>query len=738
MASKGNRVLKQKTLKAKRMDLEKGRSSKYVSRGTPEGDTTEKLPTKSDVRQAYKERTSIKKRTADKSGKGGIDFSKDLRDEYLAQIDEAKDSAVRKTKVPGAVTIRTGDDTRASKMTTKELKKNLKTVKYTTASGKEVKKKVPKSKKVGELLSRDNTKEALERPGIAHLGNVPPRATKEQEAKFGPAANDSRIQALASNKLTQRAADMGFSAQQTSGTRKAIEAELSKETKKAGARERRRRQSEEEAGIVASIKRDRDLKPGQKSTAQKMRERVAKKEKKKRVDDARTADLSYSANKEGIEASLKNLPKAPTPKQTGLVGAAKAEGYSVSTGGRPKEREVTIAPSEVNVRLGAGLQRRQSRKQKYNIMRAAGLPGTTAGKAKGKVKKNYQRAAAGAESVKLSQDINIREELKSIRADERATQVARNVDAARDKAKAKKLEEISKDTSLTAEQRAAAERSAHSIIRAPKTDVVSSGEAKHPKNVYKKINGKRTLVHKKGDPVVPKGTVMLTHRDTPMVERTIVDPRAIDKKYTRQVPLGAPRVFDTVEAMRGSGPNKKRVKVELGAQRPMDENSYESGRPVDKQGRTRSQRAADPTIAHAANKAPKLEVIEQKSPEIQSGLGMRYGHKEALFKVARHVWGEKAVSNPEKAEKLMGHVQAFAKQHANANRHLGNHESLVAKMVGAISKPSSDPKRAKQIEAMTGMIKAHGQSREEQTALATEKRNEFYAKQKELDKQSKT
>ena len=120
MASKGNRVLKQKTLKAKKMDLEAGRSSKYVSKNTPAGDTTAKLPSKSEVNEAYKNRAEIKART-------GVDFDKETKASYMSEINENNENRVRKSKTPGSVTIRTGGNTRADKLTTKELKKAGKT-----------------------------------------------------------------------------------------------------------------------------------------------------------------------------------------------------------------------------------------------------------------------------------------------------------------------------------------------------------------------------------------------------------------------------------------------------------------------------------------------------------------------------------------------------------------------------------------------------------------------------------
>jgi|694.fasta_scaffold00177_6 hypothetical protein len=611
MASKGNRVLKVKTDKARKMDREYGRSLKYVTKGNPEGTAgVEKLPTKADVNLARK----------------GKKITGEEATEYTSQIDEYNETRAKKSS-GGA--IRGVSD--------------------------------------AEKRSADV---AVERPLKVNI----------------PTPTDAKEKAAA--RLTKRAEGLGIVPGMSAGSRKVVESELGDVQKRSAAKGRRSRQREEEEAIVKGIKRDQDLKPGQKSTLDVMKGRAEKSARKRKIDDARTVDVGYAANQKQIEGELKALPKSAgtrkrpgvTPRSLGLTE------FGVSSGTRPVEREVSIAPNEAGIRITPTTERKLGRKLRYNIVKSQTDKATP----------GYTKAAAGSE--KQAKDTNKAKEKKFKNTAKRSLAVARNVDMRRDEEKQALLTaaEGLGDSPTEKKEKQRLTTKAETLIRPEKVDIKG-----------------------KGGRIIASGVQL-----GPETTRTIVDPNALDKKYTRVVPLGAPRMM---ERIKGMGP----VSIKSGANAPVTDEK-------------RMAKQADPKVQYASNKAPKLEIVPLNAPDKTTGLLLRGSHEEALHAVAKHVFGER------NAMKNMKHVRTFAQNLSRNNRHVGGEQALVSGMLGVLNKgikPKTDANvnehaeidtHATRINTLKSSIKSHAKEAKGRASLKAEERAGKVAQIKAAEKEQNT
>ncbi len=634
MASKGNRVLKVKTQKARKMDRDYGRSLKYQTLSNPQGTREEILPTKADVSAAEK----------------GKKISSAEASEYNKQIDEARDSRVRKTKSAGTVRGARPEDVASMD---KALDKPLKAPRQKV---KEAKSRVEKTEKTYRV-PKDG--------GYKTVKKTTKKVVQPSKYELEGIAKDK-----ATNKLTERGEGIGLVPSLTVGSRKIVEAELNVVQKRAAGANRRRKEKEVEAGVVALAKRDKDLKPGQLSTSEKVYVKSGfgkgKKKMRPEVEAARDAEVKRQEKESKVREARKVDVGALEELPKGLP----------STPGRPREREVTIDQAPQNERLSPKIQRRLGRKLKYNIERQE--------KSKG-----YKKAAAG--STKLADRLNTKAESKVRNADTRARAVARNEDLRRDALQANLL---SSAVGKPKKERKKMRKSALGIIR-PEKDVTLNSQGR------------------------------VLHVDQPGVkaERTIVDPLAIDKKYSRVVPVGAPRLLDKIQSF------GKDAKVSLKAG---------SNKPVTSESRLAAEE--DPTKKFAADKRPKFEIVELNAPAKTTGLGLRGSSDEALYSVAKHVFGEK------NAAQNMKHVRTFAQNLAKNNRHRGNADSLVSGMLSVFNKDTGPklpkgsapaPEHKPHIERQTFLrdsIKKHAKEAKGRASLAAENRQ---AKLTEIKEQQK-
>lgn len=684
MASKGNRVLKVKTDKARKMDREYGRSLKYVTKSTPEGTAgVEKLPTKADVNLAFKDRAAIKRRTADKSGKGGIDFTQDLRDEYIKQIDEYNETRAKKSSGGAVRGVKPEEKRSADVALERPLRANIPAPKEATVT-RRAEVKVTKKKSKGGWKEVKKGKVIVEQPGKEDLASV---------AKSKAAAD-----------LTKRAEGLGLVPGMSSGSRKIVESELGDVQKKSAAKGRRVRQREDEEAIVKGIKRDKDLKPGQKSTLDVMKGRAKKAARKREIDDARTVDVGYSANQKQIESELKALPKSAgtrkrpgvTPRSLGLTE------FGVSSGTRPVEREVSIAPNEAGIRITPTTERKLGRKLRYNIVKSQ-TDKATAG---------YKKSAAGSE--KQAKDTNKAKQKKFKNTAKRSLAVARNVDMRRDEEKQALLtaaEGLKEGLPYTPIEHTKG-------MQGPKTSTQAAVDSL-TKKAETLIRPEKEDIRGKGGRIIATGVQL-----GPETKRTIVDPNALDKKYTRVVPLGAPRMMERIKNM---GPV-----------------SIKSGSNTAVTNEERMAKQSDPKVKYAANKSPKLEIVPLNAPDKTTGLLLRGSHDEALYSVSKHVFGEK------NAMKNMKHVRTFAQDLARNNRHVGGEQALVSGMLGVLNKgikPKTEANvkehadidtHATRINTLKSSIKAHAKEAKGRASLKAEERAGKIAQIKAAEKEQNT
>lgn len=674
MASKGNRVLKVKTDKARKMDREKGRALKYTTKNTPEGTAgVEKLPSKADVNLARKD----KKITRDEAA------------EYTREIDEYNENRAKKSSGGAIRGVKPEEKRSADVALDRPLRVTLPEPKQAQVK-RRAEVKVTKKKSKGDWKEVKKGKVIVEQPSKYELEGV--------------------AQSKASIKLTKRAEGLGIVPGMSGGSRKIVESELGDVQKKSAAKGRRRSEKEVEAGVLSSIAKDKDLKPGQLTSAEKIYVKsgfgvpegktvaphvkaardaeVAKQEKEAKIRKARGIDVSYDANKAEIESDLKRLPKSAgtrkrpgvTPRSLGLTE------FGASSGTRPVEREVSIAPNEAGIRITPTTERKMGRKLRYNIVKSQ----------KKDASEGYTKAAAGSEIQ--AKATNKAKQKKFKNTQKRSLAVARNVDSRRDEEKQALLTaaESLGNTKKEKKEKARLTQKAHSLIRPEKEDIMG-----------------------KGGRIIASGVQL-----GPEVKRTIVDPNALDKKYTRVVPLGAPRMMERIKNM---GP----VSIKSGSNTPVTDTK-------------RMEKLADPKVASAGNKAPKLEIVPLKSPDKTTGLLLRGSHDEALYSVSKHVFGEK------NALKNMKHVRTFALDLSKKNRHLGGEQALVSGMLGVLNKgikPKTDQNAAEhkdidthaaRINTLKSSIKAHAKEAKGRAALKAEERAGKIAQIKAEEKEQNT
>lgn len=645
MASKGNRVLKVKTDKARKMDREYGRSLKYVTKSTPEGTAgVEKLPTKADVNLARK----------------GKKITGEEATEYTRQIDEYNETRAKKSSGGAIRGVSEAEKRSAEVAIERPLRANIPAPKEATVT-RRAEVKVTKKKSKGGWKEVKKGKVIVEQPGKEDLASV---------AKSKAAA-----------KLTKRAEGLGLVPGMSGGSRKIVESELGDVQKKSAAKGRRVREKEVEAGVASLAKKDKDLKPGQLSTPEKIyvksgwgmgsgrqiaphveaarKEEVARQEKETKIRKARGVDVGQ------LEELPKGLPVSP---------------------GRPKEREVGIAPNEAGIRITPTTERKLGRKLRYNIVKSQTDKATP----------GYTKAAAGSE--KQAKATNKAKEKKFKNTAKRSLAVARNVDMRRDEEKQALLTaaEGLGDSPAEKKEKQRLTTKAETLIRPEKVDIKG-----------------------KGGRIIASGVQL-----GPETTRTIVDPNALDKKYTRVVPLGAPRMM---ERIKGMGP----VSIKSGANAPVTDEK-------------RMAKQADPKVQYASNKAPKLEIVPLNAPDKTTGLLLRGSHEEALHAVAKHVFGEK------NAMKNMKHVRTFAQNLARNNRHVGGEQALVSGMLGVLNKgikPKTDANvnehaeidtHATRINTLKSSIKAHAKEAKGRASLKAEERAGKIAQIKAAEKEQNT
>ena len=209
MASKGNRVLKVKTQKARKMDRDYGRSLKYQTLSNPQGTREEILPTKADVAAAEK----------------GKHISSAEAAEYNKQIDDARESRPRKTKGVGTVRgVSAKDIASTEKAIEKPLKASRKEVK--PLSTKEV-----KTTKTSRVPTKGGDYKTVKKTTTE---TVQPHRFEGLDVAQGKATNE----------LTERGEGLGLVPGMSSGSRKIVEAELNVVQRRAAGANRRKKEKE--------------------------------------------------------------------------------------------------------------------------------------------------------------------------------------------------------------------------------------------------------------------------------------------------------------------------------------------------------------------------------------------------------------------------------------------------------------------------------------------------------------
>jgi hypothetical protein len=255
----------------------------------------------------------------------------------------------------------------------------------------------------------------------------------------------------------------------------------------------------------------------------------------KSVKERRTAKRTTQA-KEKIAAAkaapVATLPEAQAKPVSKPSTGKKVDGKWVRTDGpsqMPGEGKAGILNiADIDRTAGdtsRGRRRRIERKARYNAMRAL-EPGASRG---------YQGAAKGGE--RTSNVLNARNEEASQKADTLAREKAARIDANKDalqKSILKRAKNMPKGTEEEKTAYKATVESGLSLIRKPAIIAKPSSTS-----VVETKDGKKKTVT----------SAEVTLRRGPKKTITTPDERDLTKSYTREVPVGAPRLGEQVSAM---------------------------------------------------------------------------------------------------------------------------------------------------------------------------------------------